>query len=184
MLKNLRKRTEGFTIVEVMIVLAIAGLILLIVFLAIPALQRNSRNTRVRNDASKSGSLMQEVINNNNGQIPVNVGVAGNAGTAPNICTANNPNNVPSVLQPANAGFNQVTCVDYSVFGFTGLPANLARDSVYVRSNSICGAGGNGQMAVAGGSGRQYTITYLVESPGTGAANGVPAGFTAQCIAQ
>ena len=37
---------KGFTIIEVMIVLAIAGLIILIVFLAVPALQRNGRNTQ------------------------------------------------------------------------------------------------------------------------------------------
>ena len=46
------KREEGFTIIEVLIVLAIAGLILLIVFLAIPALQRNSRNTQRKNDSA------------------------------------------------------------------------------------------------------------------------------------
>ena len=53
MLDSIRKRKEsGFTIVEVMIVLAIAGLIILIVFLAVPALQRNSRNTQRSQDVS------------------------------------------------------------------------------------------------------------------------------------
>ena len=37
------RKESGFTIVEVMIVLAIAGLILAIVFIAVPALQRNAR---------------------------------------------------------------------------------------------------------------------------------------------
>lgn len=36
--------TEGFTIIEVLIVLAIAGVILLTIFLAVPALRRNERN--------------------------------------------------------------------------------------------------------------------------------------------
>ncbi|HPW47952.1 MAG TPA: prepilin-type N-terminal cleavage/methylation domain-containing protein, partial [Candidatus Saccharibacteria bacterium] len=36
-----KKDQKGFTIIEVLIVLAIAALILLIVFLAVPALQRN-----------------------------------------------------------------------------------------------------------------------------------------------
>jgi prepilin-type N-terminal cleavage/methylation domain-containing protein len=40
----MKNRSRGFTIIEVMIVLAIAGTILLIVFLAIPALQRSERN--------------------------------------------------------------------------------------------------------------------------------------------
>ena len=53
MLTKLQKRnTEGFTIIEVMIVLAIAALILLIVLLAVPALQRQFRNTAIKNDAS------------------------------------------------------------------------------------------------------------------------------------
>ena len=38
-------RQRGFTIIEVLIVIVIAALILLIVFLAVPAMQRNSRNT-------------------------------------------------------------------------------------------------------------------------------------------
>jgi prepilin-type N-terminal cleavage/methylation domain-containing protein len=72
MLSNLRKskKEQGFTIIEVLIVLAIAGLILLIVFLAVPALQRNSRNTQRKDDVSRIGSAVQEFINNNNGTTP------------------------------------------------------------------------------------------------------------------
>ena len=52
MLHKLKQsRSEGFTIIEVMIVLAIAAMILLVVLLAVPALQRNSRNTAVKTDA-------------------------------------------------------------------------------------------------------------------------------------
>lgn len=40
----MNRASRGFTIIEVLIVLAIASLILLVVFLAVPALQRNSRN--------------------------------------------------------------------------------------------------------------------------------------------
>jgi len=70
MLSNLKKRSEGFTIIEVLIVLAIAGLILLIVFLAVPALQRNSRNTQRRNDISNYLSAVSEWSNNNGGKVP------------------------------------------------------------------------------------------------------------------
>jgi prepilin-type N-terminal cleavage/methylation domain-containing protein len=42
----------GFTIVEIMIVLAIAGLILLIMFEAIPALERNARNSNRKQDVT------------------------------------------------------------------------------------------------------------------------------------
>jgi len=67
---NSRKSLGGFTIIEVLIVLAIAGLILLIVFLAVPALQRNSRNTQRRSDVAKVLAAAQEWTNNNNGTWP------------------------------------------------------------------------------------------------------------------
>jgi len=48
-----RSNQKGFTIIEVLIVLAIAALILLVVFLAIPGLQRSERNGRRRSDVAK-----------------------------------------------------------------------------------------------------------------------------------
>ena len=39
------KNKKGFTIIEVVLVLAVAGLIFLMVFLALPALQRAQRDT-------------------------------------------------------------------------------------------------------------------------------------------
>src|SRR5438105_6731310 len=65
-----QKRPQGFTIIEVLIVLAIAGLILLIVFLAVPALQRNARNTAIRNDAAIVLGGINEFVANNNGTLP------------------------------------------------------------------------------------------------------------------
>jgi prepilin-type N-terminal cleavage/methylation domain-containing protein len=70
MLDKLQKRKDsGFTIVEVMIVLAIAGLIILIVFLAVPALQRNSRNTQRSSDAARTVGAVNECMANNNGNL-------------------------------------------------------------------------------------------------------------------
>jgi len=61
---------EGFTIVETMIVLAIAGLILLIVLLAVPALQRQSTNTNVKSDAEAISSAINDFESNNAGFVP------------------------------------------------------------------------------------------------------------------
>ena len=80
MLHNLTKRKfdqKGFTIIEVLIVLAIAGLIMLVVFLAVPALQRNSRNTTLKNDASALSGAFQEYVSNNNGTNPASITQAG-----------------------------------------------------------------------------------------------------------
>ncbi|HSW80485.1 MAG TPA: prepilin-type N-terminal cleavage/methylation domain-containing protein [Candidatus Saccharimonadales bacterium] len=71
MIQKLRNRDEGFTIIEVLIVLAIAGLILLIIFLAVPALQRSSRNTQRKNDAAAVAGAVANYISNNGGTLVI-----------------------------------------------------------------------------------------------------------------
>ncbi len=60
----------GFTIIEVMIVLAIAGLIMAIVFVAIPQLQRNTRNTTRRDVIGRVKTELDNYATNNNGKYP------------------------------------------------------------------------------------------------------------------
>lgn len=48
----MKKSQKGFTIIEVALVLAIAALIFLTVFLAVPALQRNQRNDARQRDVA------------------------------------------------------------------------------------------------------------------------------------
>ena len=64
------KKEQSFTIIEVMIVLAIAGLIMLIVFLAVPALQRNSRNNERKADVAAIAAALASYMNDNDFQLP------------------------------------------------------------------------------------------------------------------
>lgn len=52
-------RKSGFTIIEVVLALAIAGLIFLMVFIALPALQRNRRDSQSKQDLAKVLSAFQ-----------------------------------------------------------------------------------------------------------------------------
>jgi len=61
---------QGFTIIEVVLVLAIAGLIFLMVFVALPALQRSQRDTARRNDMSRvDTSLVQYQTNHSTNSV-------------------------------------------------------------------------------------------------------------------
>ena len=60
----------GFTIIEVVLVLAIAGLIFLMVFIALPALQKSQRDTQRREDYSALSSAMTTYMTNHNGSLP------------------------------------------------------------------------------------------------------------------
>lgn len=70
MLSKKSSTLKGFTIIEVVLVLAIAGLIFLMVFIALPALQRNQRDTQRRQDYSNLSSAVTSYTTNNNGKLP------------------------------------------------------------------------------------------------------------------
>ena len=71
---NYSQNNKGFTIIEVVLVLAIAGLIFLMVFIALPALQRNQRDTQRKNDLSRLKTALDSYKSNNKGQIPTKAG--------------------------------------------------------------------------------------------------------------
>ncbi len=75
MTKNNKK---GFTIIEVVLVLAIAGLIFLMVFIALPALQRSQRNTQREDDLARILTGVNNFQANNSGKTPFQGGT-GNA---------------------------------------------------------------------------------------------------------
>ena len=64
------KSKKGFTIIEVVLVLAIAGLIFLMVFVALPALQRSQRDTQRRDDLARVATAITQYQTNNNGKTP------------------------------------------------------------------------------------------------------------------
>ena len=65
-----KQQDEGFTIIEVVLVLAIAALIMLMVFIALPALQRNQRDTTRKNDISRLQSAINNYKSRNRGALP------------------------------------------------------------------------------------------------------------------
>jgi prepilin-type N-terminal cleavage/methylation domain-containing protein len=141
---NLNKQTKkqsGFTIIEVMIVLAVAGLIMAIVFLAIPALQRSNRNTQRKNDATRLAGLVAEYNSNNNGQLPPNVAAALNTPT-----------------------WSYFTTVSISTFA--ALPATAPNsDTMYLVTGAKCGA--TTSAVPLAGTARQTAVYYGIEPSGT-----------------
>lgn len=69
-MKRLQKKEDGFTIIEVMIVLAIGALILVVVLVAIPQLQRNQRNQARQNVVSRVMTELSAYAGNNRGEFP------------------------------------------------------------------------------------------------------------------
>lgn len=139
-MKN-NKKQSGFSIIEVLIVLAIAGLIMVVVFLAVPNLQRNSRNTQRRTDVTNTLGAVAEYVANNQGKVP-----ADNADFTTNV-----ENNVKLGIYTA-ANITYATTVPGT------LPAASA-DSFYVYAAAKCNSN-----APVGSNARAYAAYFWVET--------------------
>jgi prepilin-type N-terminal cleavage/methylation domain-containing protein len=84
-----KNKEKGFTIIEVVLVLAIAGLIFLMVFIALPALQRGQRDTQRRDDVSKFVSQLTSYSTNNRGALPALGSMTGTNGFLNSYMKAN-----------------------------------------------------------------------------------------------
>ena len=109
---------QGFTIIEVVLVLAIAGLIFLMVFVALPALQRSQRDTQRRNDLSRvDTSLVQYQTNHTTGAAITSLPGAGSwsalpDGTFPEDCSSNSA--CSFIQQYMNSGSGDKTVNDFT----------------------------------------------------------------------
>jgi prepilin-type N-terminal cleavage/methylation domain-containing protein len=146
-MKKPQNKQKGFTIIEVLIVLAIAGLILLIVFLAVPALQRNSRNTQRRNQAAGYGSAISEFVSNNNGAIP---------STAAHVAAINALSADSIMTEPSG-----------TAAPLTGTQGALATiDTMRIVTGAICDTTTIGATTATGANTRSVALQFTVEGSG------------------
>ena len=174
---------QGFTIIEVVLVLAIAGLIFLMVFVALPALQRSQRDTARRNDMSRvDTSLIQYQTNNQNtgnGDLPaegvwptmdVDMKASGDTyATFPANCKDNSA--CRFVQRYMNSGTDSATNTFKDPDGtyyrvkigsgdWDAAPNNMDY-TVYIQTGAKC----SGEKAVAD-SARHFAVLYRLEGAG------------------
>lgn len=80
MSKLSKSNQSGFTIIEVVLALAIGAMIIGMVFIALPNLQKQRRDTARRNDLSRFMGQLEAYSGNNNGKYPAEADIA-TAGT-------------------------------------------------------------------------------------------------------
>jgi prepilin-type N-terminal cleavage/methylation domain-containing protein len=161
------RNQRGFTIIEVLIVLAIAGLIMLVVFLAVPALQRNQRNGGRRTDGSRLAAAANDFVTNSNGKIPATVAdshsIIAAAGTLSNLNGGTTLSDSAASANCAAGTFVDATmtlCKYSAAVTFT----TPGKDAVVVATGAQC----NGADAIQAGSGRQMAVIYTQETSTSG----------------
>ncbi len=161
------KTKKGFTIIEVVLVLAIAGLIFLMVFIALPALQRSQRNTQRENDISRFATAVNSFRTNNGGKLPFGTSAAHADATA--INTFRNRYIDSSC---ATACGSEFTDPDGTVYSFQvhyltttttsyTVPAGTQPDhAVHAVVNGRCGDEGVAKLSTGE---RQFALLYRME---------------------
>ena len=168
MSKQLTKKTSGFTIIEVIIVLAIAGVIMLVVFLAVPALQRTTRNTTRKREIGRIASSVTNFVANNNGTAP---------STAAHVQTILSDAGNMSIYQfnPATAsaagamtqGKVSVTSGAIATAPTIAISGTSPTDAIEIDTAAACISGAAGTTQAAPNT-KAIALLYTLE-PGTGA---------------
>jgi len=144
---KLQKGQSGFTIIEVLIVLAIAALIILAVLLAVPALQNNQKDNARKQEASRVATGIATMLSDNNNKTLT-------AGSA----SASGSTDAGQLFARANIGGGQFKTVTIQAAGTA--PAN--NTTVYVRIGYICD-GNNPSKVTTGG----YAVYYSTQTNAT-----------------
>jgi len=155
------KDQKGFTIIEVLIVLAIAGLIMVVVFLAVPALQRSGRNNALNTDANNLLSGIGTYVSNNGGSLP-NALSAGYAAGGQSLTLTNSGAGTHN-NSTVKLGGNLDTVTFSTASTATPGTTNVGRVVVVTGNAAICNADGTGLAGTTTGSTRSYAILYTAE---------------------
>jgi prepilin-type N-terminal cleavage/methylation domain-containing protein len=151
------KRTQnnkGFTIIEVVLVLAIAGLIFLMVFIALPALQAGQRDTARKSDVANVAAAVSSYSSNNRGDSVNTAKLRTQVGS-------NISSNSTSVIVNTTSGAQTITYQAGSATASTA--ARAVQDGLVVVTYSTkCGTSSASQV-LSPGTARQYTVVTKLE---------------------
>lgn len=137
--------SKGFTIIEVVLVLAIAGLIFLMVFIALPALQRSQRDQARKNDVSTVASAITSFSSNNRGTFPTTA----NLSSYLDDLSDNSPKANVVVVNPVPAVNSTVSVSDGQIRVYQG---------------RTCGASTVSNQVLARGTTRQFAVVTKLEA--------------------
>lgn len=137
---SIQQKSKGFTIIEVVLVLAIAGLIFMMVFIALPALQRSQRDTQRKNDLSRVQTAITNYTSANRGNLPAGTNAGYAAFETSNIAIGSD-----SFIDPLGSTSTQGGRTTY-LFSInittplTGSFDDTTQNIIYVSPGYVCGA--------------------------------------------
>ncbi len=156
-------KQKGFTIIEVVLVLAIAALIFLMVFIALPALQRNTRDQARKESVGKVASAITTYQSNKRGSQPTEGSqLAGyvDGGNATGAVADTGPENITFTGTEADTLVDNNYVVTVNAFGKTS--TGVAHTNIIqVFTGAKCNASADGAVR---GSTRNAAVLVRMEN--------------------
>lgn len=173
---NTQASTKGFTIIEVALVLAIAGLIFLMVFFALPQMQRTQRDATRKSDVMLFVEAVKKYQSNNRGTLPSKVATYGNIVQTRPEAEVSDPTTWEGfyhdyletnftdplsgesyLLKPLACNNNHQgdTCTDYEA-------PDVVDYTLYIYTQATC----DGDHPIAATNPRDFAVIYRTESSG------------------
>ena len=147
-----KNNEKGFTIIEVVLVLAIAGLIFLMVFIALPSLQRGQRDTQRKTDLSRALTKVSDYQSNNRNSLPSNWDDFTTRYLKAGGDTFVDPSGTDYDFQNPSVGITELT----------GEFSTENQGKIYVNTSATCGTDGH---VVASGA-RKVSLRLYLEGGG------------------
>jgi len=142
---------QGFTIIEMLIVLAIAGLILSMILVVIPTLQRNSRNNQRKQDVQAILGNVSHYALNNSGNFPPD---------------SQNANSIKDGLRLSYYSIDSIEIQSRPSGTAISPTTPLDLDRVIVANRQKCAADGSGAATQNGAGYSDVVALYMIETGG------------------
>lgn len=154
---SMNKENKGFTIIEVVLVLAIGGLIFLMVFIALPALQAGQRDSARKSDASTILASVNTYISGNRGAFPTTAQLTGATTGVPGGFVKEVSTNTDNIT----VGTKGATTVRVKVG-----QAVVVQSTTCGSTGTATGADKIATQTLGTGTTNQYTVTTFLEGGG------------------
>jgi prepilin-type N-terminal cleavage/methylation domain-containing protein len=164
---NVQQKAKGFTIIEVVLVLAIAGLIFLMVFIALPALQRSQRDSARKTEAGTVVSSIQSYMSNNRNAIPTAAQITQYVTGSTSATTLESGTTVSVIDTSYDANVTPVA----DILGSGSTASTLYQDQIKVWFGYKCGtvsATDSTPMLIRGTTKQAAVVVALESGPSTG----------------
>jgi prepilin-type N-terminal cleavage/methylation domain-containing protein len=153
---KINRKSKGFTIIEVVLVLAIAGLIFMMVFIAVPAMSRSANDLQRKKDLTRLNQALTSYQSNNNGKLPSTV--------------ADWNGFVTGYVRTAGDTFVDPSGTDYVVSTTATLPTTFVATNPVIKVTTP-GACNGEDVVTTGQSVRKVAFQMKLEGSGTACMN-------------